>query len=352
MSYNISGIQQIGVGVADIEAAWAWYRKYFGMDVPVFREAAEAALMARYTGGEVHSRDAVLALNLQGGSGMEIWQFTSRTPNGPFRDAQLGDTGIFAARIKTPDVHEARRALDRFDDIDVGAVARDPAGHTHFVMRDLAGNHFDVVESDSWFARGRHFTGGPSGCLMGVSSIDFVIPLYSEILGYDRVDFDETGTFDDLQFYPGGSGNFRRVLLSHTKERSGPFSPLFGSSQIELIQAVDRTPGKLFDGRYWGDLGFIHLCFDVNGMDALESACEQLGYAFTVDSKESFDMGEAAGRFSYIEDPDGTLIEFVETHRVPILKKVGWYLDLRKRPATKPLPRWMIKSLAMSRVGS
>ena len=33
-------------------------------------------------------------------------------------------------------------------------------------------------------------------------------------------------------------------------------------------------------------------------------------------------MGEAAGHFSYIQDPDGTLIEFVETHKVPILKKL------------------------------
>ncbi len=64
----------------------------------------------------------------------------------------------------------------------------------------------------------------------------------------------------------------------------------------------------------------------------------------------SFDMGEAAGHFSYIEDPDGTLIEFVETHKVPILKKFGWYLDLRKRDPNKSLPDWIIKTLKFSRV--
>ena len=55
-------------------------------------------------------------------------------------------------------------------------------------------------------------------------------------------------------------------------------------------------------------------------------------------------MGEAAGHFSYIEDPDGTLIEFVETHKVPILKKIGWYLDLRKRDPNKSLPDWIVKN--------
>jgi hypothetical protein len=61
-------------------------------------------------------------------------------------------------------------------------------------------------------------------------------------------------------------------------------------------------------------------------------------------------MGEAAGHFAYIEDPDGTLIEFVETHKLPILKKLGWYLDLRKRNAYKPLPDWMVRLLRFSRV--
>ena len=42
-------------------------------------------------------------------------------------------------------------------------------------------------------------------------------------------------------------------------------------------------------------------------------------------------MGEAAGHFTYIEDPDGALIEFVETHKVPVLKKLGWYIHLKDR---------------------
>ena len=82
----------------------------------------------------------------------------------------------------------------------------------------------------------------------------------------------------------------------------------------------------------------------------MKELCASKGYPFTVDSSGSFDMGEAAGYFSYVEDPDGTLIEFVETHRIPILKKIGWYLDLRKRNPTKALPDWMLKALRFGRV--
>jgi hypothetical protein len=93
----------------------------------------------------------------------------------------------------------------------------------------------------------------------------------------------------------------------------------------------------------------------MNGIDNLRSFCENKGFPFTVDTKKSqegnsFDMGEAAGYFAYIQDPDGTLIEFVETHKVPILKKIGWYLDLRKRDPNKSLPEWILKTLRFSRV--
>jgi hypothetical protein len=61
-------------------------------------------------------------------------------------------------------------------------------------------------------------------------------------------------------------------------------------------------------------------------------------------------MGEAAGRFAYIEDPDGTLIEFVETHKIPILKKWNLYYDLRKRKTQKPLPSLLLWAMSLMRV--
>jgi len=140
-------------------------------------------------------------------------------------------------------------------------------------------------------------------------------------------------------------------LLRHSQQRVGPFSRLLGDTEIELVQTLERSPRKIFEGRFWGDLGFIHLCFDITGMAEMKKYCTEKGHPFTVDSSGSFDMGEAAGYFSYIEDSDGTLIEFVETHKIPILKKIGWFLDLRKRKdAAKPLPRLMLKALGLGRV--
>ncbi len=176
------------------------------------------------------------------------------------------------------------------------------------------------------------------------SSISF----YKNLLGIDEIVYDATSTFTDV---PNNIDNkFRRVILKKEKATCGAFSNLLGDVEIELAQCIDKKTKRIFKNRYWGDLGFIHLCFDVTDMDALKTLSEKLGYNFTVDSKDSYAMEAAKGRFCYVEDPDGTLIELVETHKIPIVKKINWHIDLKKRMNQKPLPSWMINMLGVNKV--
>ena len=207
-----------------------------------------------------------------------------------------------------------------------------------------------MIAEDDHFKKQKSLTGGVFGCMIGVSNIEEARKVYSDILGYKQVAYDKDETFADLAGLPGGHQKCRRVLLRHPQPRTGTFSPMLGPSQIELIQVSEREPRKIFENRIWGELGFIHICFDIIGMDDLREECASKGFAFTVDSADSFDMGVAAGHFSYIADPDGTLIEFVETHKVPIIEKLGWYMKLKGRDPKKSLPRWMISTLAFNRI--
>jgi catechol 2,3-dioxygenase-like lactoylglutathione lyase family enzyme len=293
-------------------------------------------------------------VNLQSGGGFEIWQYTERTPVAASFEILAGDLGIYAVKIKAKDV---RATWESFmsKKLDVGPLVKDPAGKDVFFIQDPYKNLFQVVGGDGWFREEKKLTGAAYGAVIGVSDIERALKLYTDILGYDRVLYDVEGSFDDLNQLPGGKNTFRRVLLRSSEKWMGSFSRLFGPSVIELIQVKDRTPRRIFENRFWGDLGFIHLCYDINGMETLKKECEEKGFPFTVDSAashdgNSFDMGEAAGHFSYIEDPDGTLIEFVETHKVPIMKKFGFYLNLNKRDPHKSLPDWIVKAMRFSRV--
>lgn len=349
MTYTISGIQQIGIGVPNADEAWAWYRKYFGTDISIFQEEAEAALMLPYTGGEPRKRYAILALNLQGGGGFEIWQYKSRVPQPPSFDLNLGDYGMLVAKVKSADIAKTYQFYQS-EGLDLlSEIVETPEGIKSFFLKDPYNNIFQVVPSNNWFqAPKRHLTGGAYGTIIGVTDIDKAIPFYREALGYDVVVYDERGVFEDFKTLPSGDLKVRRVLLRHSQARKGAFAPILGDSEIELVQALERTPKKIFENRLWGDLGFIHLCFDIRNMNALGEKVTRLGHPFTVNSGD-FDMGEAAGHFTYVEDSDGTLIEFVEAYKVPVAAKWGLYLNLRNRDPEKPLPRFMLKALGFNR---
>jgi catechol 2,3-dioxygenase-like lactoylglutathione lyase family enzyme len=353
--YIISGIQQMGIGVMNVEEAWKWYINQFGMDCRIFEDESEAKLMLPYTGGKPQSRHAVLAVNLQSGGGFEIWQYKGREPVKINEEIRIGDLGIIACKMKVKNVQETLSAF-RIKGIPVPEkTSEDPSGKMTFYMKDPYGNIFQMVEATDWFRNEKKPTGGSYGAVIGVSDIEKSRIVYSDILGYDEVVYDTTGIFSDLADLPGGTNECRRVLLKRSVPFSGPFSKVLGKSIIEMVCTTGKPGKKIYENRYWGDPGFIHLCYDMSGMDELKTFCENKGFPFTVDSKKShdgnsFDMGEAAGHFSYIEDPDGTLIEFVETHKVPILKKFGWYLDLRKRDPNKSLPDWILNTMKYSRV--
>ena len=348
MNALISGIQQVGIGVPNANDAFTWYRKTLGLNVPIFNDEADAKLMTCYTSGEVRRRHAIMALNMAGGGGVEIWQYKNRIPVEPTFEPVLGDLGIFSIKIKCLDVPTFYTQLSSKEK--KSTLGASPENRKQFWLRDFRNNILQIVPNDSWFRPNGHLTGGVCGAVIGVSDMDKAITFYAGTLQIDQIVYDKTGTFEDFAFLGVEKQRFRRVLLRKTLGKVGAFGKLLGGIEIELVQALDRTPRKIFEDRDWGDAGFIHLCFDALDMDALKNQCQANGFPFTVDSADSFDMGEAAGRFSYVEDPDGTLIEFVETHKVPIVKKLGIYLNLKKRKKQTHLPDWMVATLGWGKV--
>jgi len=233
---------------------------------------------------------------------------------------------------------------------EVGPIEKLPDGTPCFYVKDLYGNYFQLVEDKSVYIEQHCLTGGIVGALIGVSDIDRSLAVYRDLLGYDKVVYDKTGVFTDWSSLPGSEQKYRRVLLATSRRQKGAFSGLFGRSTIELVQPLNRKPRRIYEGRYWGDPGFIQICFDVTNMKSLGSFCASKGFPFTVDScpgDTRFDMGDASGHFTYIEDPDGTLIEFVETHKIPVYKKWNWFIDLTARNRARRLPKFLFRMMGL-----
>jgi catechol 2,3-dioxygenase-like lactoylglutathione lyase family enzyme len=352
MKMQINGIQQLGVGVTNIEEAFAWYRKHFGMDIKMFDDAAMAELMLPHTENEPRSRHAILALNMQGGGGFEIWQHTGRAPHHAGFELQLGDHGIIIGKLRTSDVSKAFVYCQQLGLKLYGSIEKNPTGTEHFFVSDIYNNIWEIIQTGPPVFKTNSITGGVYGVVIGVKDAEKSLVVYRDLLGFDVVEYDVVDGFIDLKDIPGGKNTCRRILLKHSRSVNGAFSPVLGPSCIELVQTLEYVGKDIYEGRIWGDPGFIHLCYDINGMDDLREKANLLGFPFTVDSaiaNDTFDMGEAAGSFAYIQAPEGTLIEFVETHKIPLIRKIGWYLNFDNRKI-KPLPRWVFRLFGVMRV--
>ena len=348
MSDFISGIQQIGIGVKNAPECLHKYASLFGMNTLVFNDVSEASLMKQYTGGNVYQRQALLTLNMQGGGGFELWQFKNRESAFPVKQPQYGDLGIYAAKIKCADINKAYESFYKEKGVQISAIQKDEKDDPHFWVKDHYENVFNIVTGNHWFQKNKNMVGGVTGAVIGVSDMDRSVDFYKSVLNIDEQVYDHKGFCQSS--FTETKNNFRKILLRKHPTGKGAFGKLLGSVEIELVQCLDRKPAKIYEHRFWGDCGFIHLCFDVFNMCGLKKHAEKHGYKFTVDSIDSFGMEKASGRFCYMEDPDGTLIELVETHKVPVMKKLGIYFDLKKRNLEKPLPDWMIKLLSLSKV--
>lgn len=350
MYKRINGIQHIGVGVPDSEGSQKWYRKFLGMDIAIFDGVAPAPLMDIYTNHETITKRATMVLNLQGGCAMEVVNPTSFQATHADVDFQLGDLGIFISQIKTRDVSKAYEFFNKNGARVISSIVKMPDGQETFYAEDPNGLIFQVLNGQNFYTKGKHVTGGPNGCVIGVSDVDKARKLYSDILGYDKVVYDETRIFEDFGSLAGGEKQFRRVRLTQSNPPGGGFAKVSADTYIELIQALEYAPKKIYEGRLWGDIGFVHLGFDVRGMKELGKDLAQKGFGFTCDTNDTLDMGGTTRvHCTYIEDPDGTLIEMIEVYKIPIIEKLGIFLNVEKRDPLKPLPDFMLKAMRFSR---
>ena len=345
---EIYGIQQIGLGVTDIHEAYRWYAEHYRSDLCVFDDDSDAEDMAQYMGGLSRSKRAVLAMNDQGGAGYEIWQATSRAGK-PVHDSGVKRLGIQRVTLKCRDIKKCQEKLNKQEHISDVSILQDPLSRSTIVTRDLYGNHIRLQESDNWLWPRGNNQGGIYSVTIGVSDMAVSMDYYAKLLGYDEVLLDDEKVWPDLSSLAGGDRPLRRVILGHSGERSGGFSHLLGRSEIELIKCSDAATHKNAD-RYWGDPGYMHVCFDVADVSDMARACSELGRPLTVQSDPDFLMGDAAGHWAYAEDPDGTLIEFVQTLKVTLLPALGWKISLHDRPVGKPLPRWLVAALRFKRM--
>ena len=192
--FLISGIQQIGIGTKDFKASWNWYIEMFGADIRILEDDTVAERMLPYTGGKPQKRHACIAMNLQGGGGFEIWQYSLRKPEDCPFEIEVGDLGVFAAKLKCRDVKAFHREISaKWEAVSEPELL--PDGTPCFYVKDLYGNLFQIVERKDIYIDQGKLTGGMAGAVIGVTDMEASIKFYSDVLGYDIIKSDTLGSF-------------------------------------------------------------------------------------------------------------------------------------------------------------
>ena len=350
-NWRIQGMQHIGIAITDMDATLRLYRKLFGMDVPFFDSVQDAPLMDSHTRGKTITKRASMVMNLQGGCAFEVLRPTSFEPVRASWDIGMGDLGLTTVQMKTPDIQRmhahARNVVGEACD---ASLRKTPWGAETFYLRDPDGTLFQVLEANDFFGDYGHPSGGAVGVTIGVKDMEASMHLYSNLLGFSEVVWDETGVQSDWADLPLGDEVFRRVRLTQPGETLGGFGPVTGRTYIELVEAKERSGRFIFENRIWCDTGIAHLGFDVRGMEALGQALAPEGFGFRCDTADAIGMGETKVHCTYIDDPDECWLEMIEVHKIPIIEKWGLFLNVQKRGADAPLPKWMLKALRFSRI--
>lgn len=142
---------------------------------------------------------------------------------------------------------------------------------------------------------------------IGVSDMDASLRFYRE-LGFVDVAFDHLGPLPGLAALTGTSSTRARVVYLRSAHPT-----VLGRSGIKLVQLLDREPPPVPAGFAYGELGICEVCVHVKDYEEFHAGLVRSGHKVLMEPNDQVlePYGTRCG-LSYIEDPDGAKIEFIE----------------------------------------
>lgn len=150
---------------------------------------------------------------------------------------------------------------------------------------------------------------------VGVSDMEASLRFYAE-LGFRDVVFDYTGPLGGLSEVTGQDHTEARVVYLRSVAPT-----VLGRSGIKLVQLTSRDQPGQPDGFAYGEPGICEVCIHVQDYETFHDSLVESGHRVLMDPNEQIlDPYKTHCGLSYVEDPDGAKIEFIEWHSL----QSGW----------------------------
>jgi catechol 2,3-dioxygenase-like lactoylglutathione lyase family enzyme len=320
----INGIQHIGIGVKNRKKSYGFYNNALGFSAPLSKHSGTCSGVVPIIGKD-ELRDVIIPLNPYGGAAIEIFQYTSKTPVSIPQEVDFSFNGFLFYGLKVKSIERCLDVIKKFGGTIIShsnlftpkaeqlwktAVFQDPDG-IYGVLLEYPGNNMG-------YGNGRPKIGGIEYIAVGVSNLKKSIDFYKGILGYDEVVYTYEGSCPEWDDLFGKGKKIKRALLKRGKKPQGKFRHFLKGGMIELIETEDNKGKHNYDGRKWGDIGFMEISFDVTDVQStLESMIKKGAELIVPPFKQDMGMNTSA-TFAYIKDPDGSKLELVELSGLPV----------------------------------
>lgn len=281
----------IGIGVSDIDISKIFYEKIGFTTVIVETELPPHKCMAKYTGGKDINRKCVIISNNDDNGTIELIQPINGTI-GHLNEPHYGDIGIFKIKISTT---QSNNQFDKLIKENPTLLFEFYRNNNSIFLYDPDYNIVEVVKGNETRM---------IGITMGVTNISKSTKFFND-LGFMQINCEKSNSgFDDTHIFPGGKRNMERVIMQNKDNKL---------ETVELVQILDEKVNKLFEDRFWGHIGYVHVAFHYDDIFFKK------GYIKSVESTDNFDFGNIKTYFCYVEDSDNNLIEFVKPSKIKIL---------------------------------
>jgi catechol 2,3-dioxygenase-like lactoylglutathione lyase family enzyme len=310
----ITAFQHVGMGVHDTDRTYEFYRKLMGFRVKLSDQTSYLEEMGPIIGAVVEMR-ALMAMNARGGAAIELIEHTSTRPLEPPEPVQWGDLGYLELGLKAFNLDQLyldlkRKGVEfltpvRSMELSVGGRER------YAYLRDPDGLLLQLVEEKGGK---RPAVAGVRHVALGVSDMEKARSFYRDVLGFADVLNEFKGRVPELDEVTGGK-EMELVVLGHRAEGESAM-PLLERAMVKLVFTPGYKGKTIYEGRRWGDIGLMEMAFDVNDLAGTVNGIIAKG-AELFHPPTFVDMGSGtAGRFSYIKDPDGNVVEMVAVEKV------------------------------------
>ena len=311
----INGMQHIGIGVRNREESYKFYNDALLFSVPMSKHEGRCTGVVPIIEKD-ETRNVIISMNPYGGAAIEVFQYTSKTPAPVPKLVDFTYNGYLFYGLAVKNIKKSLDIVKKNNgNIITSATAFTPMKDRDWrtaVFTDPFGITGIMVDNGSSKNSGIDYVA------IGVSNLEQSITFYNTFLGYDIEIYKYEGECPEWDGLFGKDRKIKRALLQRSTKPQGPFRHFLKGGMIELIEVEGNSGKHNYEGRKWGDIGFMELCFDVSDIKGTVDALAAKGVQIAVPPYTQ-NMGQKTeATFAYIKDPDGSLLEFAEIKSLPV----------------------------------